>query len=135
MDTVEEINSLCIGTMIDHLGIEFTTIGADFLEAKMPVDRRTIQPMKILHGGASLALAETMGSVGSFLLIDRQKQNVVGVQMTGNHIAPASSGFVYGYATLLHKGSKTHIWDIRISDETGKIISVCRLTNMVIKKK
>ena len=120
--------------MIEHLGIEFTKINGDHLEAKMPIDSRTIQPLKILHGGASLVLAETLGSLGSFLLVDIKKQNVLGIQISGNHVGMVDSGYVYGYATLLHKGSKTHVWDIRITDETGRLISICRLTNMVIER-
>ncbi len=132
MYSTEEINKFCKNTLIDNLGIEFTVLKSGYIEAKMPVDSRTIQPMKILHGGASLAFAETLGSLGSYLLIDRENQHIVGIQLTGNHVSQVNSGFVYGYATLLHKGSKTHIWDIKICNENGKIVSLCRLTNMVI---
>jgi 1,4-dihydroxy-2-naphthoyl-CoA hydrolase len=134
MNNIVYLNEFCRNTLIDHLGIEFTESGENFLKAKMPVDNRTLQPMKILHGGASLALAETVGSAGSLLLVDKEKYTVVGMQMNANHVGSAISGYVYAEATLLHKGTKTHVWDIVITDENGKKISVCRITNMVIEK-
>jgi 1,4-dihydroxy-2-naphthoyl-CoA hydrolase len=134
MNNIVYLNEFCRNTLIDHLGIEFTESGENFLKAKMPVDNRTFQPMKILHGGASLALAETVGSAGSLLLVDKEKYTVVGMQMNANHVGTATSGYVYAEATLLHKGTKTHVWDIVITDENGKKVSVCRITNMVIEK-
>ncbi|MFP4288585.1 MAG: hotdog fold thioesterase [Bacteroidales bacterium] len=134
MITVEQLNETCRNTMVDLLGIEFTESGEDFLKAKMPVDQRTLQPMGILHGGASLALAETIGGAASYNLVDLNKYNVVGMQINANHIGSVSSGFVYAHATLLHKGTKTHVWDITITDQTGRKISVSRITNMIIEK-
>ncbi len=134
MITVKQLNEICRNTMVDSLGIEFTETGEDFLKAKMPVDQRTLQPMGILHGGASLALAETIGGAASYNLVDLTKYNVVGMQINANHIGSVSSGFVYAKATLVHKGTKTHVWDITITDETGRKISVSRITNMVIEK-
>jgi 1,4-dihydroxy-2-naphthoyl-CoA hydrolase len=134
MNNIVYLNELCRNTLIDHLGIEFTESGENYLKAKMPVDNRTLQPMKILHGGASLALAETVGSAGSLLLVDTEKYSVVGMQMNANHVGSATSGYVHAEATLLHKGTKTHVWDIVITDELGKKVSVCRITNMVIEK-
>lgn len=134
MITVKQLNEICHNTMVDFLGIEFTETGEDFLKAKMPVDQRTLQPMGILHGGASLALAETIGGAASYNLVDLTKYNVVGMQINANHIGSVSSGFVYAKATLVHKGTKTHVWDITITDETGRKISVSRITNMVIEK-
>ncbi|MFW5757941.1 MAG: hotdog fold thioesterase [Bacteroidota bacterium] len=134
MITVKQLNEICRNTMVDLLGIEFTESGEDFLKAKMPVDQRTLQPMGILHGGASLALAETIGGAASYNLVDLSKYIVVGMQLNANHIGSVSSGFVYAHASLLHKGTKTHVWDITITDETGRKISVSRITNMIIEK-
>jgi len=134
MTLTRELNELCRKTLVEHLGIEFTESGENFLKAKMPVDTRTVQPMGILHGGASLALAETLGSAGSFAMVDKTRFNVVGMQMNANHIGAVSGGYVYGHATLLHKGTRTHVWDIVITTEDGKKISVCRLTNMLVEK-
>ncbi len=135
MNTIENLNKFCSHTLIDHLGIQFIESGNDFLKARMPVDQRTIQPMQILHGGASLALAETVGSAASFLLIDQKKYNVVGMQVTANHIGTTTKGHVYADARLLHKGTKTHVWDVTITDDSNNKISVCRITNMIVEKK
>ncbi len=134
MTQISELNKFCTNTLVEHLGIEFTEAGEDFLKARMPVDNRTKQPMGILHGGASLALAETVGSAASIGLVDPNQYHVVGMQMTANHIGQATSGWVNATATLVHKGTKTHVWDILIANEEGKKISVCRLTNMIIEK-
>ncbi len=134
MTLIRELNQFCTNTLVEHLGIEFTEAGEDFLKARMPVDNRTKQPMGILHGGASLALAETVGSAASIGLTDSSKYNVVGMQMTANHIGQATHGFVHAHATLLHKGTKTHVWDILITNDEGRKISACRLTNMIIEK-
>lgn len=134
MSFVRMLNELCENTMIDHLGIEFTESGADFLKARMPVDQRTLQPMGILHGGASLALAETVGSAASMAMINLSTHSVVGMQVTASHIGQARSGYVEAHATLLHKGTKTHVWDVIISGDDGRKISACRVTNMIIEK-
>lgn len=134
MTLISELNEFCKNTLVEHLGIEFTEAGEDFLKARMPVDNRTKQPMGILHGGASLALAETVGSAASIAIVDNQKYNVVGMQMTANHVGQATHGWVNATATLVHKGTRTHVWDILIINEEGKKISVCRLTNMIIEK-
>jgi 1,4-dihydroxy-2-naphthoyl-CoA hydrolase len=134
MTLIRELNEFCVNTLVDHLGIEFTEAGDNYLKARMPVDHRTKQPMGILSGGASLALAETIGGAASIALIDTKKYNVVGIQMTANHIGQATHGYVHAYASLLHKGTKTHVWDILITNDEGKKISACRLTNMLIEK-
>jgi len=134
MTLISELNEMCTNTLVEHLGIEFTEMGENYLKAKMPVDQRTKQPMGILHGGASLALAETIGGAASVAMVDNQKHAVVGMQMTANHIGQAVNGYVYAHASLLHKGTKTHVWDILITDDEGKKISACRLTNMIIEK-
>ncbi|MFN3555617.1 MAG: PaaI family thioesterase [Bacteroidales bacterium] len=134
MTFVRELNEFCQNTLVEHLGIEFTESGEDFLKARMPVDQRTLQPMGILHGGASLALAETVGSAASFSLIDKSRHDIVGMQVTANHVGSARSGWVYAHATLQHKGTRTHVWDVLISGEDGRKISLCRVTNMLIEK-
>lgn len=123
------------GTMAEHIGIEWDEIGEDFLKAKMPVDQRTSQPYGLLHGGASCVLAETVGSVASAMVIDHSKFYCVGLEINANHIRSAKSGFVTAIASPLHLGSTTHVWDIRITDEAGKLICVSRLTVAVIQRK
>jgi uncharacterized protein (TIGR00369 family) len=131
---INKLNEICQGTFISFLGIEFLDYGEDFVEARMPIDDK-LQPMGLLHGGASLALAETIASGGSYLLIDREKHDVVGLQVSGNHISPVSEGSLFARAEIIHRGKKTHVWDVKIKSETGKLISVVRVTMMIIKKK
>lgn len=134
LPSIDELNKFCSNTLIDHLGIEFTEVGIAKMRARMPVDRRTIQPMKLLHGGAMLALAETVGSAGSFVMVDSSSTSVVGMSVSANHIGNTKGQFVEAIGKLIHKGINTHIWDVKIVDETGKAISICRVTNMLIKK-
>lgn len=122
-------------TMISHLGIEFTDFGDDYIAATMPVDDRHIQPFGILHGGASAALAETLGSFGSVLCVDVSQQNVVGLELNMNHLRSVpQGGTVHGKATALHLGRRTHVWEIRITNQDEKLVSVGRLTVMVIDR-
>lgn len=121
--------------MIDHLGIEFTEVENGYLKARMPIDHRTIQPMKQLHGGAIMALAETIGSAGSHMLIDRSRQYAVGIEINGNHVGTAASSFVTATAKIVHKGKTIHVWDIRVNDEYDKPVSICRMTNMIIESR
>ena len=107
--TIKQLNTVSKDTLLENLGIEFTEIGADFIVAKMPVDERTQQPMGLLHGGASVALAESIGSTGSYLLIDTKKQSAVGLEINANHIGGAQKGFVYGTGQIVHRGKTTHI--------------------------
>ena len=134
--TVEEINSTQIieGQMARYLGIEMTEIGSDFMTAKMPVDHRTIQRIGILHGGASLALAETVGSIAASYCVDRSLFYIVGQEINANHIRPVKSGFVYATATPLHLGKTSHVWDIKVKNEEGKLTCVSRFTVAVQKK-
>ncbi|MCX2745270.1 hotdog fold thioesterase [Mangrovivirga sp. M17] len=120
--------------MISTIGIEFTQITESFLEAKMPVNDKTVQPMRLLHGGASVTLAETLGSMASQLIIDQTKQYSVGLEINANHIRSATSGYVYGRVKALHVGRKTHIWSIEIKNEEEKLVCVSRLTVAVINK-
>jgi 1,4-dihydroxy-2-naphthoyl-CoA hydrolase len=131
----DQIQSYGHNTMGGHLGIEFTEVGEDCLKARMPVDHRTRQPYGQLHGGASAALAETLGSVASALVIDQEQFFCVGLEINANHIRGVKEGYVHGVATPLHLGSSTHVWDIKIMDEGGKLVCVSRLTVAVLKKR
>jgi 1,4-dihydroxy-2-naphthoyl-CoA hydrolase len=130
--TLEELN----GRHKDHLGallsIQFTAIGDDFLEARMPVNERTHQPAGILHGGASVVLAETLGSVASNMALDESKFMGVGLEVNANHLRPVASGFVTGICRPLHIGAKTHVWEIKMMTERGKMNCISRLTVAVI---
>lgn len=115
-----------------HIGIEFTEIGPDFLRGRMPVDDRTHQPYRILHGGASVALAETLGSYGATLVVDQSKYRVVGQEINANHIRGVASGFVIGTARPVHLGRRSHVWEIRITDEQDRLVCISRLTLAVL---
>ncbi|MCC6724969.1 MAG: hotdog fold thioesterase [Saprospiraceae bacterium] len=129
------INSLNANTLGENLGIEFTEIGIDFIIAKMPVDSRTVQPYRLLHGGASVALAETLGSVASTLCIeDLTNKMAVGVEINANHLRPATKGFVFGKVMPIRVGRAMHVWNIEITDERGKLVCVSRLTVAVVDK-
>jgi 1,4-dihydroxy-2-naphthoyl-CoA hydrolase len=132
--TIEELNIFCRNTLIGNLDIEFMEYGPDFVLAKMPVDSKKIQPMGVLHGGASLALAETVASVGSYLLVDPEKYAVMGMQVSGNHVTPVTGGTVFARAELMHKGTMTHIWDVRIETDDRKIAALIRVTMAVVEK-
>ncbi|MBX2951941.1 MAG: hotdog fold thioesterase [Leadbetterella sp.] len=120
-------------TLSDHLGIEFLEKGENYITARMPVDHRTRQPFGILHGGASVALAETLGSIASvFCLDDPAKQKAVGLEINANHLRPVTEGWVYGKVTPIHIGRRTHIWDIRITNEEEKLVCVSRLTVAIV---
>ena len=129
---LETLNNMCKNTMMEHLGIEFTEVSEGRLVAKMPIDNRTIQPMKRLHGGASMALAESVGSAGSLTLVDPTKYAVLGVEVSGSHVGATSGDFVVATGTILHQGKTSHVWEIRVEDSRGKLISICRLTNRII---
>ena len=132
--TVDDLNNRCENTLVQNLGIEFTEIGDDYLGATMPVDRRTVQPAGILHGGASLALAESLGSVAGFMCVDRDKQYCVGMEINANHLRPVRSGRVHGIARPVHIGTKTHVWEISISNRYGKLVCVSRITLAILNK-
>jgi len=130
--SLESLNKYSTNTMVGVLGIEFTEVGADFVSGRMPVDHRTHQPYGLLHGGASIALAETLGSTGASLHIDSSQYYVVGLDINGNHIRGVRSGWVYGKATALHIGKTTHVWQIEIKDEEGNLVNISRLTMAVV---
>jgi 1,4-dihydroxy-2-naphthoyl-CoA hydrolase len=131
---VEELNKFSKNTMAEHLDIQFTEIGPNYLKATMPVSHKTKQPRGLLHGGASAALAETIGSVASWLTIDRDKHVCVGIEINCNHLRAKKDGIVTATAEPLHIGATTHVWDIKIRDEKDKLVCVSRLTVAVLKK-
>ncbi|MCF8367491.1 MAG: PaaI family thioesterase [Bacteroidales bacterium] len=132
---IEQLNAMNKNTLMDQLGIEYLEAKEGYVKAKMPVDSRTKQPFDILHGGASIALAETIASLGSALLVDMEKNDVRGAAVTANHIGAIARGYVYAEANLIHKGSITHVWDIEIKDQGGYRVSVCRITVIIIPKR
>lgn len=121
-------------TIHDSLGIEITELGEDYLCGKMPVDHRTVQPMRLLHGGASVVLAESLGSIGASMVVDPEKFYCVGQNIYGNHLRPATEGFVYGTAKPIHLGRKTQLWEIEVVNEAGKVVHLSRLTMAVVEK-
>jgi 1,4-dihydroxy-2-naphthoyl-CoA hydrolase len=130
---LQTLNAFGKNTLPGHIGIEFIEIGDDFLIARMPVDNRTHQPFGILHGGASVVLAETLGSVASMLCLKNpETQKAVGLEINANHLRGVKAGWVYGKVTAIHFGSKTHVWDIKITNEEQKMVCICRLTTMII---
>ncbi len=133
--SVAAINQMSEGNMLEHLGIEFTNITSEALTARMPVDHRTRQPMGLLHGGASVVLAESMGSVASYLCVDSEKHACVGLEINANHIKSAREGFVYGTVRSLHLGKRTHVWEIRVTNEQQQLVCISRLTVAVIDRK
>lgn len=132
--TLDDLNALSVNTMAETLGIKFTEIGEEYLCATMPVNHNTQQPYGLLHGGASAALAETIGSVASSLCIDNEKEICTGIEINCNHVRGKKSGIVTARAEPLHVGAKTHVWDIKIRDEKDKLVCVSRLTVAVLKK-
>jgi 1,4-dihydroxy-2-naphthoyl-CoA hydrolase len=133
--TVQSLNEWSINTIAALIGIEFTAMGDDFLEAKMPVDHRTHQPLGLLHGGASVTLAETLGSVAATLCVDETKQFCVGLEINANHIRSVKSGYVNGVAKPVHIGKKTQVWEIRISTTEGELVCISRITMAVLDRK
>ena len=132
---LEVCNKISKDTLMQTLQIEYIDAGEDFLTAKMPVNSRVHQPMGLLHGGASVALAESVGSAASVMFIDRQTEEVRGIEITANHLRAKREGTVFATAKIIHKGKTIHLWEIRIVDEEDELISLCKLTNMVLKKK
>ncbi len=133
--SVDFLNGLGKKTMAERIGIEITEVGSDYLKGKMPVDNRTVQSYGILHGGASAALAETLGSIAGILTLDPEREYCVGLEINANHIRRVSSGFVYGTARPIHVGSKTQVWEIRIEDERQRLVCISRLTLAVLSRK
>lgn len=132
--SLEQLAKVGKGTMVEHVGIELTEVGDDFLRGRMPVDHRTRQPYGILHGGASVVLAETLASIGCQFTIDWQRYRAVGLEINANHIRAVPGGYVEGTARPLHLGRRTQVWEIRITEEHGKLSCVSRITMAIIER-
>jgi 1,4-dihydroxy-2-naphthoyl-CoA hydrolase len=132
--TLEQLRERSQDTLMENLGIEYLEIGDNYLKARMPVDARTRQTAGLLHGGASAALAETLGSIGAGMCLDREKQRIVGLEINANHIRPVTAGWVTGITSPIHVGTTTQIWEIRISNEQEKLVCISRLTVANIDK-
>jgi 1,4-dihydroxy-2-naphthoyl-CoA hydrolase len=132
--TLERLHEMHIGTAVRHLGVELTEIGDDWLAGRIPVDQRTVQPYGILHGGASVLLAETLGSAGAVHCIDSARFICVGQEINANHLRPASTGWVTGVARPVHIGRRSQVWGIELRDEAGRMTCISRLTVAVLPK-
>ena len=132
--TLEALNARSRGTLVAHVGITHIAVGDDAITARMAVDQRTIQPAGILHGGASVVLAETLGSVAANLCIDPDRQMAVGMEINANHVRPVRDGHVTGTVTPVHIGTATHIWQIHIRDDDDRLVCISRITLAVLNK-
>ena len=132
---LNQFNLMCQNTLMQTLKIEFIDVGPDFLKAKMPVNSSVHQPMGLLHGGATVALAESVGSAASIMFIDRENEEVRGIEISANHVKSKRSGEVFATAKMIHKGRLVHLWEIKIVDENDTMISLCKLTNIVLPLK
>jgi uncharacterized protein (TIGR00369 family) len=128
-------NEIRKGTLMETLDIEYIDVGENFLIAKMPVTPKVHQPDGVLHGGASVALAESVGSAASYVFLDGQSYFVRGIEIAANHVRSIKEGFVFARATIIHKGKTTQLWEIRITDEEDRLISLCKLTTIALPKK
>jgi 1,4-dihydroxy-2-naphthoyl-CoA hydrolase len=131
---LDMVNAMNKNTILEVLGIKTIELGDDYIVGTMPVDKRTRQPMGLLHGGASAVLIESLGSIGSTLIVDITKQNIVGIDINANHIRGVKSGLVTGKASILHCGRKTHVWQVDIKDDENKLVCSGRLTVMITDK-
>ncbi|MCF8272651.1 MAG: PaaI family thioesterase [Flavobacteriaceae bacterium] len=134
-DVIAKANSVCKGTLMETLNIEVIDYGSDFLTARMPVNSRVYQPDGVLHGGATAALAESVGSFAAHIFVDTNEYFVRGIEITANHLKSVTEGFIYAKATFLHKGRTTQLLDIKITDDHDHLISVCRLSTISLPKK
>lgn len=132
--SVEQAGKMQKGTLLEALDIRITELGDDFIRGDMPVDHRTVQPYGILHGGASVSLAESLGSVGAHLCVDSSKFFCVGMEINANHLRPATKGRVTGTARPVHRGRSSHVWSIKIHDEQSKLVCISRITMAVVEK-
>lgn len=130
-----QCNQWCKNTLMETLEVQFIDAGETFLKASMPVNPRVHQPMGLLHGGASAALAESVGSAASMMYVNPHEEEVRGIEISLNHLKAKREGMVYGTAEILHKGRTIHLWEIRIADEEGKLVSHCKLTNIIMPRK
>jgi len=134
-EVIRICNKLCQNTLMQTLNIKFTDAGEDFLVATMPVTPDVHQPMGLLHGGATVALAESVGSAASIMFINTEKQEVRGIEISANHLRSKREGLVTATAKIIHKGRSIHLWEIKIVDEQNNLISLCKLSNMVLPKR
>ncbi len=132
---LEDVKNFSEVNMISHLGIEIIDVGKDFIEARMPVDQRTKQPFGIMHGGASVTLAETLGSLAASLVVEKDNKHAVGIEVNSNHLKAMREGFVYGRTTPIHLGRSTHVWEIRIQNEKKELVNISRLTLAIVDRK
>ena len=128
-------NDFSKNTLMETLEIEYIDAGEGFLVAKMPVNPRVHQPMGLLHGGATVALAESVGSAASMMFINPELSEVRGIEISANHIKSKREGTVFCTAKIIHKGASLHLWELKITDEEGKLISLCKLTNMILPRR
>lgn len=132
---LKAFNDSSKNTLMERLNIEYVDFGNDFLKAKMPVNPNVHQPLGQLHGGATAALAESVGSAASNFFIDRENQFVNGIQLSVNHLKSKREGMVYATAKIIHKGKTTHLWEVKVVDEEGNLISVAKITNIILSKR
>ena len=132
---LDRINASTRNTLVEHLDIRVTEVGDDWLRGTMPVDKRTHQPFGLLHGGASVALAETLGSMAANMVLDTSREMAVGLDINANHVRAVTSGLVTGTARILHRGRTTHVWEIRIEDDRQRLVCISRLTMAVVPRK
>lgn len=128
-------NKMCQNTLMETLGIEFTEIGDDFIVARMPVTSRVHQPDGVLHGGASVALAESVGSAGAYFFLNSDEIVIRGIEIAANHVKSVRDGYVYAHASIVHKGRTTQLWQIKITNEEGELVSLVKLTTLTLPKK
>ncbi len=131
---LEQLNAMRKDTLMETLEIRYTEIGDDYLVATMPVGPKVYQPAGLLHGGATVALAESVGSTASHFFIDSKKEEIRGLEITANHLRSAREGTVIATARPIHRGRTTHLWEVRVVDEQDKLISICKLTTIVLRK-
>ena len=134
MTQIEHINAMMKNTMMETLDITFTDIGSDYLKATMPVTSKVHQPLGLLHGGASAALAESVGSTASYVLVNSPDYDIMGIELNINHLKSKREGIVTATAKIIHRGRTTHLWEIRITDENNHLIAICKLTNIILQK-
>lgn len=132
---LQQCNAMCKNTLMETLNIEFTDLGENWLTARMPVNSRVYQPDGVLHGGASVALAESVGSAAAFLFLDSEKVSIRGIEIAANHVKSVKDGFVYANAKVVHPGRTTQLWQIKITNDEGQLVSLIKLTTLALSRK
>lgn len=133
-EILAQCNNMCHNTLMETLGIEFTEVGDDYIIARMPVTPRVHQPDGVLHGGASVALAESVGSAGALLFLNSKDVVIRGIEIAANHVKSVRDGYVYAHASIIHKGRTTQLWQIKIKNEEGALVSLIKLTTLTLPK-